>query len=199
MVAYRAPFVPTPLTILHAALRAAWVTPCDTVYDLGAGDGRVVVVAARDYCVSRAVGVEIDPLLAEVARAYARMYGVSDRVVIVEEDFMKTSISDATLVYIYLYKSINEALRPKLEAELSPGTRVVTIDFPVPGWVPVYVKRLRDESDILRTIHVYVIGLSDSYWSSRRKRIESTATLEAWLACPKNCRGPQQEPGTGTV
>lgn len=183
----RAPFIPTPLPVVHAALRAAWVTPCDTVYDLGAGDGRVVVIAARDYCVKKAVGVEVDPVLVEVARAYAKIHGVADRVEIIEEDFMKVSLEDATLVYIYLYKSINEVLRPKLEAELRPGARVVTVDFPVPGWTPVYVKRLRDESDILRSVHVYVIGLSDRRWSTRRAEITSTRKLEAWLACPREC------------
>ncbi len=183
----RAPFIPTPLSVVHAALRAAWVTPCDIVYDLGAGDGRVVVIAARDYCVKKAVGVEIDPVLVEVARAYAKIHGVADRVEIIEEDFMKVSLEDATLVYIYLYKSINEVLRPKLEAELRPGARVVTVDFPVPGWTPVYVKRLRDEADILRSVHVYVIGLSDRRWSTRHAEITSTRELEAWLACPRKC------------
>jgi predicted RNA methylase len=74
-----APYIPAPLSVVRAALEAAWVGPCDTVYDLGAGDGRVVVLAVRDFCAARAVGVEIDPFLAEVARAYARQYGVADR------------------------------------------------------------------------------------------------------------------------
>ncbi len=186
-VSSRAPYIPAPLSVVHAALRAAWVTPCDIVYDLGSGDGRVVVIAARDYCVRKAVGVEIDPVLVEVARAYARIYGVADRVEIIEGDFMEISLEDATLVYIYLYKSINEVLRPKLEAELQPGARVVTVDFPVPGWVPIYVKRLRDEADILRSVHVYIIGISDRHWSTRYAEITSTRELEAWLACSRKC------------
>ena len=160
-----APYIPAPVSVVRAALEAAWVNPCDTVYDLGSGDGRVVVVAARDYCVERAVGIEVDPVLVEVSRAYARMYGVADRVEIVEGDFYSTSIRGASLVYLYLYRSINESLRPKLERELRPGARVVAVDFPVPGWVPLYVRRLRDEADILRSIHVYVIGLSDTRWA----------------------------------
>ncbi|BEP18307.1 hypothetical protein PYJP_16590 [Pyrofollis japonicus] len=188
-----APWIPTPLSIVYAALEAAWASPCDTVYDLGAGDGRAVIIAAREFCVRRAVGVEIDPVLVEAARAKAHMDGVEDRVEIIEQDFFKTSLQGATLVYMYLYRSINEALRSKLEEELRPGARVVTIDFPVPGWVPVYTPRLRDENDILRTIHVYVIGLSDTRYARRGEQIrEWTRELQALAGCneppPPGCR-----------
>ncbi len=166
------PWIPSPLAVVYRALELAWAGPCDIVYDLGAGDGRVVVVAARDFRVRRAVGIEINSLLAEAARVKAKMEGVSDRVEIVEDDFFHVELSEATIVYIYLYMSVNEALRPKLEEELQPGTRVVTIDFPVPGWTPVLVRRLRDEGDILRTIHLYVIGISDTRWPRRENRLD---------------------------
>lgn len=186
-----APYIPAPVSVVRAALEAAWVNPCDTVYDLGSGDGRVVVVAARDYCVEKAVGVEIDPVLVEVSRAYARMYGVADRVEIVEGDFYSASIRGASLVYLYLYRSINEELRPKLERELRPGARVVAVDFPVPGWVPLYVRRLRDEADILRSIHVYVIGLSDTRWAALGASLPGVNRELELLAgrCPRRC-GP---------
>ena len=188
MAARAAPYIPAPLSVVRAALEAAWVGPCDTVYDLGSGDGRVVVLAARDYCAAHAVGVEIDPFLAEVARAYARLHGVADRVEIREEDFHKTSLRDATVVYLYLYASINQQLRPRLENELNPGARVVTVDFPVPGWTPLYTRRLRDEADILRTIHVYVIGLSDTKHPRRGNRLQHpTRELEILAKCPPGC------------
>jgi len=184
-----APYIPAPLSVVRAALEAAWVGPCDTVYDLGSGDGRVVVLAARDYCAARAVGVEIDPFLAEVARAYARIHGVGDRVEIREEDFYETDLSEATVVYLYLYASINERLRPRLEEQLRPGARVVTVDFPVPGWLPLYTRRLQDEAGIVRTVHVYVMGLSDERWS--RRGVGLPDGLDRWLRalalCPTGC------------
>lgn len=183
-----APFIPAPVSVVRAALEAAWAGPCDIVYDLGAGDGRVVVIAARDYCVARAVGVEIDPVLAEAARAYARIYGVADRVEIREEDFFETSLEDATIVYLYLYASLNERLRPRLEEQLRPGARVVTIDFPVPGWTPLYVRRIRDEADLPRAIHVYVIGVSDTRHTRRGARVPGlTRQLEALALCRPGC------------
>ena len=187
-----APWIPTPISIVYAALEAAWASPCDVVYDLGAGDGRAVIIAAREFCVKRAIGVEIDPVLAEAARVKARMDGVDDRVEIIEEDFFKVSLQGASLVYMYLYRSINEALREKLEAELEPGARVVTIDFPVPGWMPVYTPRLRDEGDILRTIHVYVIGLSDTRHPRREQLVEKWSQGLRALVCdeppPPSCQ-----------
>ncbi len=185
-----APYIPAPVSAVRAALEAAWVGPCDTLYDLGSGDGRAVVIAARDYCVGRAVGVEIDPVLVEVSRAYARMYGVGDRVEIVEGDFFRVSLEGATVVYLYLYASINERLKPKLERELRPGARVVTLDFPVPGWTPLYTRRLRDEGDILRTIHVYVVGLSDGRHAALGGRLCCyNAWLHALARCPAGCPG----------
>ncbi len=162
-----APWIPAPLRVVYEALELAWAGPCDVVYDLGSGDGRVVVIAARDFHVRRAVGVEIDPALVEVSRAKARMEGVDDRVEIVEGSFFDVPVREATIVYLYLYKSINERLRPKLEEELRPGARVVAVDFPVPGWLPVRIRRVRDESDILRSIYLYLVGISDPRWGRR--------------------------------
>ncbi len=159
-----APWIPTPVEVVVEALRLSWAGPGDVLYDLGCGDGRVVVIAARDFGVDEAVGVEVDPLLAEAARYHARRAGVEGRVRILEEDFRRVSLTPATIVYLYLYPSINEALRPKLEAELRPGARVVTIDFPVPGWVPVRVRRVEDSRGITRTVRVYMVGLSDYRW-----------------------------------
>jgi len=133
--------------------------------------------------------VEIDPVLVEVARAYARRYGVADRVEIREEDFNNTRISDATIVYLYLYSSINERLKPKLERELEPGTRIIAIDFPIPGWIPAYTRRDLDEAGIVRTIRLYVIGLSDTYWTRSSRLVPGEpAALKAWNCLHKTTR-----------
>lgn len=179
MAAKLAPWIPTPIKVVYAALDLAWVGPCDVVYDLGSGDGRVVVIAARDFGAKRAVGVEIDPALVEVARAKARMEHVDDRVEIVEGSLFDVPLGEATVVYIYLYKSINERLRPKLEEELKPGTRVVTVDFPVPGWLPVRIRRLRDEADILRSIYLYIVGISDGRWGRRGQTLSGGGNYAA--------------------
>ena len=181
-----APWIPTPMRVVRKALELAWVNRCDTLYDLGSGDGRVVVTAAAEYGVRKAVGVEIDDVLAELARANAREKGVADRVLILEEDFFRVPLGEATVVYLYLYMSINEALKPKLEKELEPGARVVTIDFPVPGWTPVRIKRLLDEAGIPRTIRVYMLGISNHPPLS--ERITVTKALRALLG---KCSGQQ--------
>ncbi|MET1101588.1 MAG: class I SAM-dependent methyltransferase [Pyrodictiaceae archaeon] len=174
------PWIPTPLKVVKRALSEAWVGSCDIVYDLGAGDGRVVVLAVSEFKAMKAVGIEINPVLAEVIRIKAREKGVADKVVVVEDDFMKVGIGEATVVYTYLYKSVNELLRSKFENELSDGARVVTIDFPVPGWIPVKVRRLLDEAGIVRSIYVYVKGVSDNQ-ASNKPLDWSTRALEALL------------------
>jgi SAM-dependent methyltransferase len=165
-----APWIPAPLAAVYVALATAWVGNCDIVYDLGAGDGRVVVIAARDFCARKAVGIEIDPALVEVAKYHVRRERLEDRVSIIEGSFFDVDLSEATVIYIYLYRSVNERLRPKLERELLPGARVVTVDFPIPGWVPVLVRRFEDEGGITRTVHLYVVGLSDTRWTKRSVR-----------------------------
>ncbi len=163
-----APFIPSPLKIVYHALDLARVCERDVVYDLGAGDGRVVIIAARDFGVKRAVGIEIDDVLATAARVKAREEKVADRVTILEDDIFNVRLDDATVVYIYMYKSINEMLAPKLEKELQPGARVVTLDFPVPQWIPVRMRRVEDEQGRIRSIYLYVRGVSDAKRLERR-------------------------------
>ncbi len=159
-----APFIPSPLRLIYEALSLARVGPCDIVYDLGCGDGRVVVIAARDFGAKRAVGVEIDEALATIARLRASEEGVGNRVEVVEDDIFEVSVSEATVVYIYMYKSINERLAAKLSRELRLGARVVTLDFPVPQWVPLRIRRVEDEAGRQRSIYLYVRGVSDAEW-----------------------------------
>ena len=138
------------------------MTECDILYDLGCGDGRVVVIAARDFRVKKAVGVELDEALATIASLRAREEGVADRVEIIEGDMFEVDVSEATVVYIYMYASVNERLAEKLERELREGARIVTLDFPIPPWTPVRIRRFEDEAGRKRSIYLYVRGVSDA-------------------------------------
>jgi SAM-dependent methyltransferase len=129
-------YVPTPQPVVEAMLELARVTPADVVYDLGSGDGRIVITAARKYG-ARGVGVEMDPVLVKQARENAAAAGVSGRVRFVTADLFDTDLRRATVVTLYLLQSINERLRPKLVRELKPGARVVSHVFNMgPEWPP---------------------------------------------------------------
>lgn len=128
-------YVPTPDTIVTAMLTLAAVGPADVVYDLGAGDGRIVITAARRYG-ARGVGVELDRELVAAARQNAEQAGVGDRVVFREGDLFGTDLSEATVVTLFLSPSVNLRLRSKLLRELAPGTRIVSHRFGIGDWEP---------------------------------------------------------------
>jgi SAM-dependent methyltransferase len=133
----RAPDVryePSPPEVVEAMLRLGDVGPGDVVYDLGCGDGRVVIAAARRG--ARGVGVDIDPERVREARANARAAGVEDRVEIREGDLFETDVSDATVVMLFLQPSVNLRLRPRLRAQLRPGARVVSHWHDMGDWKP---------------------------------------------------------------
>jgi SAM-dependent methyltransferase len=128
-------FVPTPNEIVDTMLKLAAVTRKDTVYDLGCGDGRIVITAAQKYG-ARGVGVDIDPDRVAEATENVKKGGVAGRVKIVRGDLFETDISSATVVTLYLLTELNLKLRPKLLRELSPGTRVVSHAFSMGDWKP---------------------------------------------------------------
>jgi protein-L-isoaspartate O-methyltransferase len=129
-------YVPTPQAVVDAMLEAASVKETDVVYDLGSGDGRIVVTAARKYK-ARGVGIELDPELVKKAADNAAAAGVGDRVRFIAGNLFTADISEASVVTLYLLQSINERLRPKLVRELKPGTRVVSHVFNMgPEWPP---------------------------------------------------------------
>jgi ribosomal protein L11 methylase PrmA len=132
------PYVSTPLAVVTKMLEIAKVTPDDVVYDLGSGDGRIVIMAAKKFG-ARGVGVEIDPQLVFTARDKARQEGVAERVTFLLQDLFETDISAATVVTLYLTREVNLKLRPKLWRELKPGTRVVSHDFDMYDWKPEQV------------------------------------------------------------
>jgi len=128
-----APYVPTERNVVDRMLRLANVSEGDVVYDLGSGDGRIVIAAAKKFG-ARAVGVEIDPDLVKKARAKARESGVADRVEFRQGDLFETDLTDATVVTLYLWPDMNNRLRPKLQRELDPGDRVVSNSFDIDEW-----------------------------------------------------------------
>lgn len=129
------PFVETPQRTVNKMLELANVSDEDVVYDLGSGDGRIVITAARKYG-ARGVGIEIKPPLVDRARKNAKKAEASDRVAFQQGDLFEADISDATVVTLYLLPSVNLELRPKLFRELEPGTRVVSHDFDMDEWEP---------------------------------------------------------------
>jgi SAM-dependent methyltransferase len=129
-------FIPTPNEIVSAMLRLAHVGPGDVVYDLGSGDGRIVIAAVKEFGAARGVGVELDPAHVREANENARRAGVADRVEFRREDLFETDLRPATVVTLYLSPVINARLRPKFLSELRPGARVVSHVFETPGWEP---------------------------------------------------------------
>ena len=139
-------FTPTRHAVAEAMLQLAGVHAGDVVYDLGSGDGRIVIIAAQKYG-SRGVGVEIDPALVARARSNAQDAGVTDRVSFIEGDLFTSDIAPATVVTLYLSRSVNQRLEPKLKRELQPGTRIVSQQFPIGRWAPDE-RRRHDEVDL---------------------------------------------------
>jgi SAM-dependent methyltransferase len=130
------PFVPTPYEVVNMMLDLAKVNNRDILYDLGCGDGRIVVTAAKERKVRRAVGVDLDPDRIRESVDNARQAGVSDRVAFHRKDLFDVDFREATVMTLYLLPSVNLKLRPKLLQELRPGTRIVSHDFDMGEWQP---------------------------------------------------------------
>lgn len=152
-----APYVPTPSEIVDKMLETAGVSSKDVVYDIGCGDGRIVITAARKYG-ARGVGIDIDPEMIDDSNYNAREAGVGSFVKFVCMDATKTDISEATVVTIYLLPESNALLRPLFERQLKPGTRVVSHNYEIPGWESKMVKSmaLKDRDGVDHSIFSYV-------------------------------------------
>jgi precorrin-6B methylase 2 len=131
-----APWLPTPKKRVRAMLDIADVKPDDVVYDLGSGDGRIIVMAAKDYGAT-SVGIEIDPLRYYWSRLNIRRHRLRSKVQVVRTNFFKMDISEATVVTLYQGHEINKKIRDKLAEDLKPGTRVVSYRFILSGWEPI--------------------------------------------------------------
>ena len=144
-------FVPTPQEVVDEMLRLAKVTKGDVLYDLGSGDGRIPITAARKYGV-RGVGIDIDPERIREANENAKRNGVTNLVTFRNEDLFKANFREASVVTLYLLPDLNEKLRPKLWAELKPGTRIVSHQFEMGKWKPEKVVEVNG-----RTIYFWTV------------------------------------------
>jgi SAM-dependent methyltransferase len=140
-------FAPTRQAVANAMLKLARVGRGDVVYDLGSGDGRIVILAAQKYG-ARGVGVEIDPPLIDRSRQVAREGEVAQRVRFIEADLFTADISEATVVTLYLSPDVNRRLEEKLRRELRPGTRIVSHQFRIGSWAPEQTVRAEDGTDL---------------------------------------------------
>jgi len=142
------PYVPTPDEVVFAMLNRVQAGPGDIHYDLGSGDGRIVIAAARDFNVERGVGIDLDPQRVKEANANARTAGVTDKVIFVEGDLFEFDFSEATVLTMYLLPEVNLRLRPIILDDLKPGTRVVSHAFTMGEWEP-------DAFDNIDGRHIY--------------------------------------------
>lgn len=150
------PFVPTPMPVVRKMLEAAGINKDDLVYDLGCGDGRIVIEAARQYG-ARGVGIEYDLRLCEEARARAEQEGISALVEIRHEDISKSDFSDATVVMLYLLPESLKILEPKLKA-LRRGTRIVAHDYGIGDWKPLHTEVLWTQDSFKHRVSVWQVG-----------------------------------------
>ena len=158
---YIAPFVPTPQEVVDRMLELAQVSQGDLLYDLGSGDGRIVITAARRYG-AQAVGFEIDPALVTDSKRNIKEAGVEALAEIRDQDVRTVDLSPASVVTMYLYPGANLRLRAAIMRQLKPGSRVVSHDFSMGDWKPDRVERMTDSAGLVRTIYLWRIGDSSA-------------------------------------
>jgi SAM-dependent methyltransferase len=152
-----APFDPTPQEVVERMLALAAIRKNDVVYDLGSGDGRLLITAAKKYGV-RGVGFEIEPGLVKLARENARKAGVEKLVEIRQQDFLSADLSPASVVTLYLSYDGNLAVREQLQRQLKPGARVVSYTFDMGDWPPKIAESYRDAAGETHAIYLWEIG-----------------------------------------
>jgi hypothetical protein len=153
---YLAPFVATTQELVDRMLELAEIKPRDILYDLGSGDGRIVITAAKSYGI-KAVGFEIDPSLVKRSRAAVKEAGLEALAEIREEDIRYVDLTPATVVTMYLYPWANLRLRDALMSQLKLGARVVSHEFAMGSWQPDRVERIQDSAGLTRTIYLWRI------------------------------------------
>jgi 16S rRNA G966 N2-methylase RsmD len=147
------PFVPTPHTVVEKMLQLAAVKPDEVVYDLGAGDGRIVFTAVNKFS-AKGVAVELDPWRSSLIREKVIRQGLKERIEVRQEDLFQTTLRGADVVTLYLLPEANRRLSKKLLLELPSGARVVTHDYPIPGWRPIEVLNVKCDGKI-HTLYLY--------------------------------------------
>jgi len=152
-----APFVATPLPVVKQMLVLSEIKPGEIIYDLGCGDGRVVIMAAQEFG-ARAIGVEMREDLVKQALSKVSELGLEGQVKILQSDIFKVELTQADVVTLYLTTSANDKVKPKLESELRPGTRVVSHDYEILGWRPTRIDNFCENPRLgypSHTIYVY--------------------------------------------
>jgi len=157
---YIAPYVPSPPQVIRQMLILAQLKPREVFFDLGAGDGRAVIMAAKDFG-ARAVGVELREDLVKKALSTIYEQSLQDRVTIVNGDIFNVDLTSADVIFLYLTTSANEKIKPKLETELKPGVRVVSHDYEIIGWKAFKVENFCENQTLgypSHTIYLYKKG-----------------------------------------
>ncbi len=152
-----APFVPSPIIVVERMLRIADLQPSEILFDMGAGDGRTVIMAAKNFG-ARSVGIELREDLAKKALSSVNENNLNDRVTIVNSDMFTVNLAAADVVFLYLTTSANEKLRPKLESDLKKGTRVVSHDYEIIGWKPEKIENFCENPQLgypSHTLYLY--------------------------------------------
>jgi predicted RNA methylase len=156
---FLAPFVATPTPVVRQMLILAELKPGDVLYDLGSGDGRAVIMAAQDFGAT-SVGVELRDDLAKRALDNIHKLDLNEKTQIMQKDIFTVDLSSANVVFLYLTTSANERIKPKLEAELKPGTRVVSHDYEILGWKAKKVENFCENPKLgypSHTLYVYEV------------------------------------------
>lgn len=151
-----APWVPAPERAVDRMLAMAHLKPGETLYDLGCGNGNILITAVQRYKV-KAVGIEISDRLAKSAAERVRKEGLEDNIKVVHGDFMRQDLSSANVVTLYLATTANDTLRPNLERFLRPNTRVVSYDYPIPGWKALDTAVATGSHGTSHTIYLYQV------------------------------------------
>jgi len=152
-----APFVPSPKSVVEYMLKLADLKAGEVVFDMGSGDGRTVIMAAKTFG-ARGVGIELREDLAKKALATIQENGIEDKVTIMNSSMFDVNLSSADVVYLYLTTSANEKIRPKLESDLKKGARVVSHDYEIIGWQPERVENFCENPQLgypSHTIYLY--------------------------------------------
>jgi tRNA A58 N-methylase Trm61 len=152
-----APFVPSPQTVVEYMLKLADLKAGEVLFDMGSGDGRTVIMAAKTYG-ARGVGIELREDLAKKAMGNIHECGLDDRVTIMNDDMFNVNLTSADVVYLYLTTSANEKIKPNLERDLKKGARVVSHDYEIIGWRPVKVESFCENPKLgypSHTIYLY--------------------------------------------
>jgi SAM-dependent methyltransferase len=153
---YDVPYVPTPPEVVDEMLRLAGVKAGDILYDLGCGDGRIVIAAAKRFGI-KAVGIDIDPVRITESNNNAETAGVTGKVRFIQQNLFEADFRDATVVTMYLLTSVNRRLRPKLLAELKPGTRLVSHSFDMGEWKPDKTSLVTTSYDDERAVYFWIV------------------------------------------